>query len=108
MSLRSKLTVGLGFLFVIILAITVYSSLQIEKLSKEANTILRDNYDSLVYCKNMLIAIDDINLTVSNKIFGPNQKKTSVYDSNLFEQSKSSFENSLNAEKNNITEVSEK
>jgi hypothetical protein len=100
--------VGLGFLFVIIFAIAVYSSLQIEKLSKEAKTILKDNYDSLVYCKNMLVAIDDINQTVSTKIFGPNQNKTSIYDSNLFEQSKSSFENNLNAEKNNITEVSEK
>ena len=75
MSLRSKLTVGLGFLFIIIFAIAIYSSFQIEKLSKEASSILKDNYESLVYCKNMLFALDEMNATVGNRILVPSQIK---------------------------------
>ena len=108
MSLRSKLTVGLGFLFVIIFALTIYSSYQIQKLSKDANAILKDNYDSLVYCKNMLLALDDMRSTVSYRIFGSSPNKVSAYESQLFQSSKSTFESNLNAEKNNITEVHEK
>jgi hypothetical protein len=85
----------------------MYSSLQIEKLSKEAKAILKDNYDSLVYCKNMLVALDDMNSTVMKKVFASSQSNASSFDSNLFEQSKSIFEKNLNAEKNNITEVHE-
>jgi len=108
MSLRSKLTVGLGFLFVIIFSLTVYSSYQIQELSKEAQTILKDNYDSLVYCKNMLLALEDMSLIVSNRFFGSNVSKTSVYDTQLFETSKSTFEGNINAEKGNITEINER
>jgi hypothetical protein len=101
--------VGLGFLFVIIFTIAIYSSFQIEKLSKEANTILKDNYDSLVFCKNMLLALDNMDMTVTKSVFGTNlEKAVSTFDSNLFEQSKSSFETNLSAEKNNITEVHER
>jgi len=108
MSLRSKLTVGLGFLFVIIFGLTIYSSYQIQQLSKEADAILKDNYDSLVYCKNMLLALDDISSTESYKIFGSSPNKASAYESQLFESSKSTFESNLDAEKNNITEVHER
>src|SRR5208337_4101534 len=108
MSLRSKLTVGLGFLFVIIFGLTIYSSYQIQQLSKEADAILKDNYDSLVYCKNMLLALDDMSSTVSYRIFGSSPNTPSAYESQLFESSRSAFERSLNAEKNNITEVHEK
>src|SRR5208337_2421819 len=108
MSLRSKLTVGLGFLFVIIFALTIYSSYQIQRLSKDADTILKDNYDSLVYCKNMLLALDDMSATAGYRIFGSSPDKASTYESQLFASSKSAFESNLNSEKGNITEVHEK
>jgi hypothetical protein len=108
MSLRSKLTIGLGFLFLIIFGLTIYSSYQIQKLSREANTILKDNYDSLVYCKNMLLALDDMSMTVNKRVFGLNPNKASGYDSQLFEGSRSTFESNQNAENHNITEVHER
>ena len=108
MSLRSKLTAGLGFLFIIIFSIATYSSFQIEKLSIEANKILKDNYDSLVYCKNMLLALDDMNLSINNTVFGLSPHRPFSFDSSLFEEGKSTFDSNLAAEKNNITEVHEK
>jgi len=68
MSLRMKLTVGLGFLFVIIFALFIFSSYDIRQLSNDADKILRDNYNSLVYCKDMLIALDDMR-TAAKQIF---------------------------------------
>jgi NtrC-family two-component system sensor histidine kinase KinB len=107
MSLRSKLTIGLGFLFLIIFALAMYSSFQIQQLSKDADNILKDNYDSLVYCKNMLVAMDGINLAVANRIFSTVQGGPSPYYGSLFQASQSAFESNLEAEKANITEINE-
>src|SRR5271157_1117248 len=108
MSLRTKLTVGLGFLFFIIFALAIYSSFDIQGLSRDAEKIIKDNYDSLVYCKNMLVALDDMRTGISSMVFGSNQIKLSDYYSHLFETSKSTFESSLSDEKSNITEIGEK
>ena len=107
MSLRTKLTVGLGFLFLIIFGLSIYSSYDIQTLSKDADRILRDNYDSLVYCSNMLVALDDMRTDVIGAIFMPHPNGSSGYASQLFENSRSTFENNLGAEKNNITETHE-
>jgi NtrC-family two-component system sensor histidine kinase KinB len=107
MSLRAKLTVGLGFLFLIIFGLVVYASYEIHQLSKASDNILKDNYASLVYCKNMLLALDDMNTTISGRIFGSNQNRTDAYGSQLFASGQSTFDHNLRAEKNNITEIHE-
>ena len=101
----SSFTIGLGFLFLIIFALTIYGLLKIQELAKDADNILKDNYASLVYCKNMLLALDDIGNTVSIKVFS--KDKAASYTGKLFESSKSTFDSNLKAEKNNITEVHE-
>ncbi len=108
MSLRTRLTLGLGFLFVVIFALAIYGSFEIQGLSRDAKKIIRDNYDSLVYCKNMLIALDDMRTAISSRAFGQNLNRTSDYYSHLFDAARSSFESNLAAEKNNITEIHEK
>ena len=108
MSLRTKLTGGLGFLFLIIFALAIYSSFEIQGLSKSADRILRDNYDSLVYCKNMLLALDDMRTTTGDRVIGPRMAQASPYDSQLFESGRSSFEKNFSAENGNITELHEK
>jgi hypothetical protein len=108
MRLRTKLTIGLGFLFLIIFALAFYGSYQIQKLSRDADSIIKDNYDSLVYCKNMLLAADDMRATVSSRIFGQGSDRQSPVDLQLFEASKASFESNLRAEQSNITEVHER
>jgi hypothetical protein len=106
MSLRTKLTLGLGFLFLIIFGLAAYNSFTIQQLSLEADRVLKDNYDTLVYCKNMLIALDDMRTAVGAQMLGAD--KSIDYYSNLFQDSRSTFERNLTAEKNNITEVHEK
>ena len=107
MSLRTKLTVGLGFLFLIIFGLVIYGSFEIQQLAKASDNILKDNYASLVYCKNMLLALDDMSSTISGRILGSNQSRADSYGLQLFEPGQSNFESNLKAEKNNITEINE-
>ncbi len=107
MRLRIKLTIGLGFLFLIIFGLAFYGSYQIQRLSRDADSIIKDNYDSLVYCKNMLLAADDMRTIVSSRIIGPGAGGASPPDMRLFETSQAQFESNLRAEQHNITEVHE-
>ena len=107
MTLRVKLTMGLGLLFAIIFALSIYSSYDIQKLSRDADRILRDNYDSLVYCKNMLLALDDMRTAAEREILFPKDGLSGQWPQ-LFENSQSTFEINLKAEESNITETHER
>ena len=109
MVLKTKLSLGLGFLFAIIFALAFFCSYYVGKLSEEADSILKDNYDSIVYSKNMLSSLDDTRTSISSTIFNPgDNKKLSDYYSHLFETGRADFEKNLAAENNNITEIHEK
>jgi hypothetical protein len=99
---------GLGFLFLIIFALAFFCSYYVEKLSDEADNILRNNYDSIVYSRNMMSALDDMEISISSSIFNQNDKKLTDYYSQLFEAGRIEIEKNLKAEKNNITEIHEK
>ncbi len=107
MSLRTKLSLGLGFLFLIILALALFSSLSFGRLSTDADKILKDNYDSLVYSKNMLVALDETNAIASRMIIRPVQSEQLTYLAQTFQASKAAFDSNLNSELHNITELHE-
>ncbi len=107
MTLKTKLSLGLGFLFMIILALVVFSSIYIGKLAQESSNILKDNYDSLVYSKNMFYSLDDMTASISSILNSKDNKLTEYY-LRLFETGKAEFEKNLKAENNNITEIHEK
>ena len=58
--LKTKLTLGLFFLFVVILAFGILGIFYINKLSNDAGDILKDNYNTLQYCNNMLKALEEL------------------------------------------------
>lgn len=58
--LKTKLSLGLGFLFLVILTFGILSLYYINRLSSDANRILKNNYESLVYSNNMLGALEDL------------------------------------------------
>jgi two-component system, NtrC family, sensor histidine kinase KinB len=108
MTIKRKLSLGLGFLFAIIFALAIFCSFYIQKLSKEADDILKDNYNSLVYSRNMLSALDDIRNAMTNGVFNQSGGKgLSDYFLNVFETGRIEFEKNLNAESRNITEINE-
>lgn len=108
MVVKKKLSLGLGFLFFIIFVLTIFCSYYIGKLSQEAGAILKDNYNSLVYSKNMTSSLENLRTAISNIIFSQTEnKKISGYYWQLFEKERIEFEKNLGAENKNITEIHE-
>jgi PAS domain S-box-containing protein len=87
MRLKTKLSIGLIFLFTVILLFGILGIVTINRLSRDADLVLKNNQESLLYCNNMLINLEDIN----------NKK-------DAFQV----FEDNLVLQENNITEVGEK
>ena len=108
MVVKKKLSLGLGFLFVIIFVLAIFCSYYIGKLSQEAGNILKDNYNSLVYSKNMISSLEDLRTAITSIAFGQTgNQETSDYFVGIFEKGRTEFEENLSAENKNITEIHE-
>ncbi len=98
MKIKTKLTLGVGLLFVMITLLTVLSSVYINRLSDNTNNILADNYNSIVYSRQMLIALNnDIATPEAQKLFKENLDKenqtiTEVGEKELAEKVMRDFE----------------
>ena len=109
MTLKTKLILGLGFLFFIIFALAVFCSYYVGTLGQESDNILKDNYHSIVYSKNMLFGLDNMKTSITSSIYNTGRVATmSDYYLRLFESGKNLFETNLKAENSNITEIHEK
>src|SRR5580692_4236963 len=58
--LKTKLSLGLVFLFIVIVLFGVLGLFYINQLSKEGRQVLQNNQESLLYCNRMLQALEDI------------------------------------------------
>ncbi len=109
MVLKTKLSLGLGFLFLIIFALAVFCSYFVGKLAQDADNILKDNYHSIVYSRNMLYSLDDMRTALGGVLFHPQGTgRISGHYLQLFDVERKSFEANLELENKNITEVQEK
>ncbi|WP_313183474.1 sensor histidine kinase [Sphingobacterium siyangense] len=87
MKLKAKLTFGVGFLFFMILLLAIVSGYYVYRLKKDTNNILVDNYNTLHYSRNMLLALEDLHT---------NGKSIAL------------FEHNLSLQKRNVTEPGER
>lgn len=87
MKIKTKLILGVGLLFAMVVLLTVLSSIYVTKLSGDTKNILIANYNTLDYSRQMLIA-------VNGSITGNEDKQI--------------FENNLKKQQLNITEPGEK
>src|SRR5258708_31028403 len=85
--LKTKLTVGLVFLFCVIVLFGVLGLFYINRLSTEGRLVLQNNHESLVYCNRMLQSLEDLQT-----------------DKNVL----AAFWENLQKQQKNITEVREK
>ncbi len=60
MKIKTKLTLGVGLLFVLIVVLAAIGVQQINKLSNDSRKILEDNYLSLEYSRQMLNEIGNL------------------------------------------------
>jgi len=61
MKIKTKLNIGVGLLFMMILVLSVLSGWYINQLKKDTSNILKANYNTLEYSRNMLLALEEIN-----------------------------------------------
>ncbi|MBC7508073.1 MAG: HAMP domain-containing protein [Ferruginibacter sp.] len=87
MKLKTKLSLGLSFLFAVILAFGILGFYFINRLSNDASMVLKNNHESLVYSNNMMKALEEI----------PTKKDAFRL-----------FEDNLKKQEGNITEPGEK
>ena len=86
MRLKTKLSIGIGFLFIAILISGIIGIFSIYQLKNDARLILEDNYETLVYSNTMLTLMDRV-----------------PFDSTVFPE----FESNLAKQETNITEPGE-
>ncbi|WP_431215177.1 hypothetical protein ACQ86N_10920 [Puia sp. P3] len=85
--LKTKLSIGLVFLFIVIVLFGVLGLFYINRLSNEGRLVLQNNHESLVYCNKMLQALEDLPI---------DKNALAVFRENLVKQQR------------NVTEVGEK
>lgn len=59
MRIKTKITFGVGLLFLLILALATISGWYVYKLKKDTSNILVANYKTLQYSRNMLLALEE-------------------------------------------------
>ena len=87
MKIKTKLNLGVGLLFLMIIILTLVSAFYIFSIKKDTENILKANYNTLEYSRNMLLSLDEIN--------GDAEKAIAIFETNLNKQNK------------NVTEVGE-
>jgi signal transduction histidine kinase len=75
MKIKTKIQLGLLFLLTLILMLAFTSSFYIYKLSSVSSAILKDNYESIEYTKNMIQALDEGDDSLAIKRFEENLVK---------------------------------
>ncbi len=87
MRLKTKLSLGIGFLFLVIVVFGIFGMVSISRLKDDADRVLKNNYETLVYSNNMLKALNSLPADTSAWQF---------------------FETNLRQQEQNITEPGEK
>ena len=101
-SIRIRFTLGMIFLFIIILVLSVFSGYFMNKLSNKTGAILKENYLSVVYAREMSDGIMNINQEIT-VCFLANRNSDSI----KIAKELGYVEKSLQLEKNNFTEPGE-
>jgi PAS domain S-box-containing protein len=87
MKIKTKLNLGVGLLFLMIIILALVSAFYIFLIKKDTENILKANYNTLEYSRNMLLSLDEI---------GSNEKQAIVI-----------FETNLKNQMANVTEIGE-
>lgn len=102
LSIRTKFTLGMVFIFIIILVLLVFSDFYLNKLSNKTSAILKENYLSVVYAREMSEGLMNINQEMTS-FFLTNKVPDSLSIYKEFDE----FNKSFQLEKNNVTEPGE-
>ncbi|MFB9110272.1 ATP-binding protein [Flavobacterium gyeonganense] len=88
MKIKTKLNLGVGLLFLMIIILSLVSAYSVFLIKQDTENILKSNYNTLEYSRNMISALDEIKLGSKETI--------------------QNFEENLEKQTRNITEPGEK
>ena len=97
-TIKSKLTLGLGFLFLIILLLSGVGAYFLYQISRSTETTLQNNYRSVTYARELADALADLHDARLTVVAGAAPAAA---------RARQAFEQSLAAEQRNITEPGE-
>jgi PAS domain S-box-containing protein len=77
MRIKTKLNLGVGLLFLLIFILSLVSAYSVFSIKKDTGNILKANYNTLEYSRNMLLSLDEmvINENKASAVFNVNLKK---------------------------------
>lgn len=102
-SFKNKLSIGFGFLLMMIILLWITGTYFIYNLSNRSAAMLKENYQTVESTKFLIQSIDEIkNEQLTGLLSKNSQQKDSLFHSNLI-----IFSKNLEAVKNNITEEGE-
>ena len=102
MKIKTKLTLGVGLLFLMIVLLSVVSAINIYKQKSDTEKILIANYNSLEYSKNMMLALDKIGTDSTqieifkNNLVLESKNITEIGEDDAYKSLRSHFQNFLN------------
>lgn len=78
MKIKTKLNLGVGLLFLMIIILSLVAAFYIFSIKKDTENILRANYNTLEYSRNMLLSLDKISVD--------EEKAIVIFETNLRNQ----------------------
>lgn len=78
MKIKTKLNLGVGLLFLMIIILSLVAAFYIFSIKKDTDNILKANYNTLEYSRNMLLSLDEIN--------GNEEKAIIIFETNIAKQ----------------------
>jgi len=102
LSIRTKFTLGMIFIFLIILVLMGFSVFYLNKLSNKTSAILKENHRSVVYARDMSEDLINLNQEMTNCYLTGREVDT-IFSRNEFDK----LSKTIHLELNNITEVGE-
>lgn len=102
LSIRTKFGLGMVFIFLIILVLLGFSAFYLNKLSNKTSAILKENYLSVVYAREMTDGISKINQEMTTSFLEKRSPEKAMIAHQL-----ETIDQALQLEKGNFTEVGE-
>ena len=102
MSIRTKFALGMVFIFIIIMVLLGFSAFYLNKLSDKTSAILKENYLSVVYSREMSEGLMNVNQEITAGFL-----ENRSMDKQFIRKGLDSIDKSLQLEKGNITEPGE-
>lgn len=68
MRIKTKLNLGVGLLFLMIIILSLVSGYSVFLIKADTENILKANYNTLEYSRNMILSLDEIKMNDDNKI----------------------------------------